>query len=105
MLEKKLEKELKYRMKQIGGACHKFTSPGNNGMPDRICIFPKGTVVFVEMKKPKKAKLSEVQKEQIHRLIELNQNVEIIWNWEDMAYFFTMYGYEAIAEEINRKVK
>lgn len=34
------------------GVCWKWISPGRRGVPDRICIFPGGRIVFVEVKRP-----------------------------------------------------
>ncbi|MGF7049132.1 Holliday junction resolvase [Paenibacillus sp. DS2015] len=52
MLESTLERKLVNRVRSQGGQCLKFTSPGTSGVPDRICLFPGGRVVFVEMKAP-----------------------------------------------------
>lgn len=38
-------------MKQIGGLCYKWVSPGIRGVPDRIIIF-RGSTFFVELKRP-----------------------------------------------------
>ena len=51
MLESKIERELRLQVKAIGGKAYKFSSPGNNGVPDRIVIC-KGKCYFVELKKP-----------------------------------------------------
>ena len=44
--ELKLVREVKLR----GGICPKFTSPGYDGMPDRIVLLPYGKMAFVEVK-------------------------------------------------------
>ena len=55
MLEKAVEKELCDRVKsELGGWALKFTSPGQNGVPDRIVLVPHGRVYFVETKAPGK---------------------------------------------------
>lgn len=48
----------------------KFTSPGQNGMPDRIVLLPGGKIYFVELKAPgKKArKLQEHVHQKLHAL-------------------------------------
>ncbi|HZK56684.1 MAG TPA: VRR-NUC domain-containing protein [Clostridia bacterium] len=51
MLEKDIEKKLKEEIKRIGGRAFKFTSPGINGVPDRMVLY-KGKCYFVELKKP-----------------------------------------------------
>jgi hypothetical protein len=50
--EKIVESYLVRRVKQAGGKCYKFVSPGNNGVPDRIVLLPIGSVYFVETKAP-----------------------------------------------------
>lgn len=50
MREKDIENYLKESVKKIGGRSYKFTSPGNAGVPDRICIIPGGLIFFVELK-------------------------------------------------------
>ena len=54
MLEKAIEKRLHDRIKKLkcGALCLKWTSPGFNGVPDRIILLPGAKVVFVETKKP-----------------------------------------------------
>jgi hypothetical protein len=53
MRERDIEKYLVKKIKGIGGLCYKFQSPGNAGVPDRICIIA-GRVFFVELKAPTK---------------------------------------------------
>lgn len=50
MKESQIEAWLVRAVKQRGGLCFKWVSPGNNGVPDRIVITPKGRVIFVELK-------------------------------------------------------
>ena len=51
MLEKNIEKIFKNEVEKIGGKAFKFSSPGNNGVPDRIVLYG-GKCYFVELKKP-----------------------------------------------------
>ena len=48
--EKEIEQKLVKAVKAKGGICPKFTSPGFDGMPDRICLLPNGKFGFVEVK-------------------------------------------------------
>jgi hypothetical protein len=48
--EKVTELYLANEMLKIGGISFKWTSPGRRGVPDRICIFPCGLIVFAEIK-------------------------------------------------------
>lgn len=50
MLEKKLEEKFRTAVKQSGGKAYKFTSPGNDGVPDRLVVLPGGRTGFVELK-------------------------------------------------------
>ena len=51
ILENKVEKYFRDEVKKIGGKAFKFSSPGNNGVPDRIVVY-KGKCYFVELKRP-----------------------------------------------------
>ena len=55
MREKTIEKKLADAVKSRGGLAPKFTSPGFDGMPDRIVLLPGGRMAFVEVKAPGKA--------------------------------------------------
>lgn len=48
--ERDVEGYLVKRMEEIGGVCIKH---GQDGWPDRICIFPSGRIVWCETKRPK----------------------------------------------------
>ena len=54
MREKTIEKKLADAVKSRGGLAPKFTSPGFDGMPDRIVLLPGGRMAFVEVKAPGK---------------------------------------------------
>ena len=54
MREKIIEKELVRAVKDTGGIAPKFTSPGFDGMPDRLVLLPGGRMGFVELKAPGK---------------------------------------------------
>ena len=54
MREKTIEKKLSDEVKKRGGLAPKFTSPGFDGMPDRIVLMPGGHIAFVEVKAPGK---------------------------------------------------
>lgn len=51
MTESRIENELRNRVEKIGGKAYKFSSPANNGVPDRIVLY-KGQCYFVELKRP-----------------------------------------------------
>lgn len=52
MREKTIEQKLVTAVKKHGGICPKFTSPGFDGMPDRLVLLPFGRFAFVEVKAP-----------------------------------------------------
>ena len=54
MREKDIEKELAARTRAMGGIAPKFTSPGFDGMPDRLVLLPGGRMGCVELKAPGK---------------------------------------------------
>jgi hypothetical protein len=54
MLEKDIEAKLRNGIKEIGGLCLKWVSPGYTGVPDRIILLPGGHIRFAELKAPGK---------------------------------------------------
>ena len=70
MREKELERKLMLAVKAMGGIASKFTSPGFDGMPDRLVLLPGGKLAFVEVKRPgQKAKpLQQARHEMLRRL-------------------------------------
>ena len=54
MREKNIEQKLVQATKAIGGIAPKFTSPGFDGMPDRLILLPGGKIAFAELKAPGK---------------------------------------------------
>jgi hypothetical protein len=51
MREKTLERKLVQAVKAAGGIAPKFTSPGFDGMPDRLVLLPDGKCGFAEVKR------------------------------------------------------
>ena len=54
MLERTIEAALVRRVRDLGGLCEKFVSPGRRSVPDRLVTLPGGRIVFVEVKAPGK---------------------------------------------------
>lgn len=52
MREKRLEQKFRAAVKAAGGLALKFTSPGFDGVPDRIVLLHGGRIGFVEVKAP-----------------------------------------------------
>ena len=82
MLERDIEKKLTRLVRELGGLCYKFVSPGNDGVPDRIIITPKGSVWFVELK-TETGRLSPRQRYQIERLRKHYCGVLVTYGWEE----------------------
>lgn len=87
--ERDIESGLRKQVERMGGVAMKFTSPGNDGVPDRIAILPGGQVWFIELKKDGEVP-TKIQEWQIERLRKLGCNVAVIagmkearaWIWE-----------------------
>lgn len=54
MRESTIEHRLVSEAKKRGGLAPKFVSPGLDGVPDRLVLFPGGRLGFVELKAPGK---------------------------------------------------
>ena len=52
MREREIERKLVEAVKRAGGIAPKFTSPGYNGVPDRLLLLPSGKLAFAEVKAP-----------------------------------------------------
>lgn len=89
MLEKRIEKRLVDGIKKLGGRAYKFISPGNAGVPDRIVILPNQKTIFVELK-TEKGKLTDLQKAQLRKLIDLGQSVEVLYGIADVDLFLDL---------------
>lgn len=70
MRERNNERSLRESMERYGGKALKFTSPGNNGVPDRLVILPGGRIIMVELK-TECGRLSSIQAYQHKKLREL----------------------------------
>lgn len=79
MREKIIENKLKNTIKEKGGLCLKFVSPGFDGVPDRIILLPGGIIAFAELKAPGK-KLRPLQERRKRQLESLGFSVFCIDN-------------------------
>lgn len=52
MRESTIERRVRDKVRQAGGLCLKWVSPGYSGVPDRIIILPGGRILFAEFKRP-----------------------------------------------------
>lgn len=84
MREKVIENKLKIKVKEKGGLCLKFVSPGFDGVPDRIILMPGGIIAFAELKAPGK-KLRPLQERRKRQLESLGFSVFCIDNIESIG--------------------
>lgn len=89
MLEKEIEKRLVKGIKKLGGKAYKFVSPGNAGVPDRVVILPDKQPIFIELK-AEKGKLTDLQKNQLKKLVDLGQSVEVLYGIADVDLFLDL---------------
>lgn len=70
MREKSIESALVKAVRQKHGLAIKLTSPGFDGVPDRLVLFDDGRIGFVELKAPgqKMRPLQEKRKRQLEGL-------------------------------------
>ena len=68
--EKSIEQMLRPATIKMGGRAVKVSSPGLDGMPDRLVLFPGGKLGFVELKAPGK-KMRPLQEKRKRTLEEL----------------------------------
>lgn len=90
MNEKLIENFLRDKVKAAGGEAYKFVSPGHIGVPDRLVVFPKGKIAFVELKATGKLPRPN-QVVQIEKLRRLGVEVEIIDSRKGCLEFIEKY--------------
>ena len=84
-LEKEIEAKLVETIKRRGGMCLKLVCPGWAGVPDRICLLPRGRVVFAELKRPKMGQISARQEWWRKKLQSLGFSHYYIYNATDVV--------------------
>ena len=52
MREQTIEQKFRQAVRDAGGVALKVTSPGFDGVPDRLALLPGGRMAFVEIKAP-----------------------------------------------------
>lgn len=94
MNEKFIEKKLVKTAKTMGGMALKFISPGMDGVPDRIILFPGGRMGFVELKAPGK-KLRPLQMRRIAQICRLGFRVYVVDGLEQIDEVLQEIGGDA----------
>ena len=84
MREKEIEKKLVQAVRRMGGMAPKFTSPGLDGVPDRLILLPGGHLAFAELKAPGETP-RPLQRHRIGQLRQLGFQVYIIDNTEQIG--------------------
>ena len=84
--EKDIEQALIRAVRKSGGMCLKFVSPGVDGVPDRLCLWPGGRAAFAEVKKPGQ-RPRPLQEKRISQLRGLGFRVEVIDSMEGATDF------------------
>jgi len=77
--ESSIEKKCRLYVESKGGWLKKWVSPGNVGVPDRICCLLGGHVLFFEFKRPGKG-LSDIQIEVISEMRTMGCKVYVVDN-------------------------
>ena len=77
MREKQIEQKLVKAVRNAGGLCPKFVSPGLAGMPDRLILLPGRRLAFVEVKAPGE-KPRKIQQKRRHELEALGFRVYVL---------------------------
>jgi hypothetical protein len=75
--ENEIERRLAVSVKKMGGMAVKFTSPGLDGVPDRIVLLPGKKIAFVELKAPGK-KPRPLQEKRMRQLKSLGFPVYVV---------------------------
>ena len=83
MLEKNIERHLVEGVRKLGGLCYKFTSPGTQGVPDRLIITAQGRVIFAEIKTDNGV-LSKIQTYTISQMWKRHIDVRILYGLEQV---------------------
>lgn len=86
MRESSIESKLVRMVRERGGLCFKFVSPGNPGVPDRIVITPVGRTVYVELK-TEAGRLAAIQKWQHEELRKRGADVRTLKGLEQVKAF------------------
>ena len=104
MRESELEKILVREVAAAGGKAYKFVSPGNDGVPDRIVVLPKGRVYFVELKSDI-GQATKLQGVQIVRLVSMGCDARLVRGLAGLRDFFIHAGMKDAVARIERKMQ
>lgn len=86
MKESAIEARLVRMVRERGGLCYKFVSPGNPGVPDRIVITPEGKTIYVELK-TEAGRLANIQKWQQAEMKKRGVDVRVLHGLDQVKAF------------------
>ena len=86
MKESAIEAKLVRMVRDRGGLCYKFVSPGNPGVPDRIVITPDGKSIYVELK-TEMGRLAAVQHWQLEQMRKRGLDVRVLKGLPEVKAF------------------
>lgn len=84
--ESAIEARLVKMVRERGGLCYKFVSPGNPGVPDRIVITPAGRTIYVELK-TEVGRLANIQKWQLDEMRARGAEVRVLKGLDQVKAF------------------
>lgn len=99
--EKSIEAYLVSAVEKCGGVCLKYYNAMRAGYPDRVCLFPRGVTVWVELKGAD-GRLRPLQRERIAELRALGHRVAVCRTRAEVYVLVsrTMAGVEAAGDGI-----
>lgn len=86
MTEAQIENKMVRMVRERGGLCYKFVSPGNPGVPDRIVITPDGRTIYVELK-TEIGRLSSIQKWQRSEFQKRGVDIRVLKGLDEVKAF------------------
>lgn len=84
--ESAIEAKLARMVREMGGLCFKFVSPGSPGVPDRIVLLPGNRVIFVELK-TETGRLARIQNWQLGEMRKRGADVRVLKGLEQVRAF------------------
>lgn len=95
--EKAIEKHLCRRVKERGGKALKFASATQTGYPDRVCLFPGGHTVWVELK-GEGGRLTRLQATRISELRRMGHMAAVCGSIEDVERLLKLVAVPVLAK-------
>lgn len=95
MYESTFENYVVKKIRSVGGRAFKWVCPGMTGAPDRICVFPGGRIIFIELKRPGLDDGRSVRQKKVCRLLRgLGCDVRRIGEKDEFREMMKEVGYD-----------